>query len=206
VFQLANLKEATIHLDFEFNLAPTDADTDTALAAATAGWAGSPNLRRNFNSEIRYLRAVGFVFHWAANPSPPPPFIRVPDGLPRVSNLNQAGTHAGSASPPQCAVVVSFKSAVAARTGMGRCYLPSPPIDVLQTTGMLDPTYQQQLIDDFDNWVAGIQNSPTAPQTLVHTTGSPKLGTTQTVVDRLLHGRIDTMRKRLTRETALFTT
>lgn len=45
--------------------------------------------------------------------------------------VNAAGTATGSSLPPQCAVVISLRTAIANRTGRGRFYLPATSVDAL---------------------------------------------------------------------------
>jgi hypothetical protein len=201
VFTINNGKQATINLDFESNVALTQANLQDAADAAADGWTGTPNLRASFPDSILFHHAECYAYDIVANPSPPPPFQRVPVLNKAISPIiNSGGVVLQQALPPQIAEVVTFRTAVGGRQFIGRCYLPPLGTASDAGDGTILGTADTALTTRFNDWVVGIQNSVTIPQTLVHVVVSLTGNSAEPVTARELRSRFDVQRRRALRE------
>lgn len=207
VFTIPGPKRATIGLDFETNLAVINADLDQAAQAAYNGWSGTPNLRGAYHSEVLLDHTEAYAYDIVASgqPAPAAPFKRVLVLGPRASaGAPVPGNNAGSPpSPPQVCVVVTHRTAISTRRRRGRVYMPPPPDNEVTTAGLISVTYDGVLTAAYNSWVVGIQNAAVAPQSYTHSvvTLTSEVDKVQAVTERLVRRRIDTQRRRLTRET-----
>lgn len=201
VFVIANGKRATINLDFEANGDLSAFELENIAQAGYDGWSGTPNLRGQFTTAVGLLRCEAYAYDIIVNPSPPAPFKRdITLGPFSSAGALVAGSVSADTFPPQCAIVSTFYTSLAARRGRGRCFLPQVAEDNVDSAGILLPAYQATLQTAFDDWVVGIQNSAIAPQTFTHAVVSLTYDEVNTVNTRAIRNRVDTQRRRLMRE------
>lgn len=199
VFTVAAIKNATIHLDFETNLSATSTDVGNMAAAGVSGWNGAPNLRGSFATGVVLKQVEAYAYDLVANPSPPPAFRRQQTADTIVSTSGVAGSVATGQLPPNVAVVASHKTATFSRRGRGRVYLPPLPEGSVNDDGVLGAAFKTALNTAWNSWVVGIQNSVPAGQTATHSVVSLTGGTVSSVTSRVVKGRVDTQRRRLSR-------
>lgn len=210
VFSLPNGKRGTIGLDFDLTDSVTQLPADWTVPvlqniadAGYSGWSGSPNLRQNFPTSVALNHVEAYAYDIAVNPDPPPPFRRVPTLGPVTSTiLDVDGTETDNAVPPQVAVVVTFYTAIIAKRGRGRVYLPPLPEGQVGDDGVIDGLWDTQLTANFEDWVLGIQNSVPAGANCEHHVVSLTYNEFNPVTQRTVRSRVDTQRRRLQRELA----
>lgn len=95
------------------------------------------------------------------------------------------------AHPPQCAIVVSLRTALAGRAFRGRFYLPSPANNVTVQGGTLDPTRMDDFVLGLEDFFAGFTGFNFNP-----VVGHRTLGTVTQCTGADVGTVIDTQRRR----------
>lgn len=207
LFLIPGPKIASVGLDFERTV-DYDVAALTGLAnAAYAGWTGSPNLQDRFPTAVAMRAAQAYAFDVvpATVPAGQPPRNKRELTLGPVSSVvaDVAGTQIGEPVLPQVATVVTHRTAISQRTKRGRVYLPPINDAFVDDAGMLDPAFMAALQTSYNDWVIGIADGDPIPAASEHVVVTLKAGEAddaEPVTQRIVRSRIDTQRRRLTRE------
>jgi hypothetical protein len=200
IFGLPGPKNMSVNLDFETNLAVTDANLDEMVDRAKVEWeGGGVSLRTVYPNVITLERVIAFGYTVVPNLSPPPAFKRQLDIGPRETVSAFPGTVAEPPVPPQNSMVLSFKTPIGGKRRRGRIY--TPPVSHLQldAAGQMSAASATAFETKWKDWITAIEQSATPPQTYTHSIVSlaGNLVTGVTVYD--FKRRVDTQRRRLLR-------
>jgi len=191
IFQLSGLSErASIGLDFESAQSVTTGDVDALLTAASDGW--SSFMEQRFPASTSCNLFTCYSYNIVAQKR------QIQYG-PVERTRASTGTGGGSATVPQVAVVVTHRTNISSRRTRGRVYLPSPRQTDLVADGSIQELWRGQVQGSYNNWVVGMQNSASFPNTLKHVVVSLKYNLTTEVISRQVNNRVDTQRRRLPR-------
>jgi hypothetical protein len=191
IFQLSGLSErASIGLDFESAQTVITADVDNLLTAASDGW--SSFMEQRFPASTNALLFSAYSYNIVAGK-------REIQYGPIERARASTGTGGGTATVPQVAVVVTHRTAISSRRTRGRVYLPSPRQSDIVADGSIQEAWRGQVESSYNNWVVGMQNSASFPNSLKHVVVSLKFNLTTEVVTRQVNNRVDTQRRRLPR-------
>jgi hypothetical protein len=87
---------------------------------------------------------------------------------PTVENgTAAAGLQTGSASPPNCALLIKKLSALGGRANRGRMYVPGLPEAVVDEAGSIDSTFRASAQTRFNNFAAALATA-TADPVILH--------------------------------------
>lgn len=200
---------ATAKLDFETTPNASGAELLAMATAARQSWAGgavggnlwfpaTTDLARVeaftwqavqvTDSELtKYPRCAGMTVN---------PYKRVQLSTPQVDETDVGGTRAGTALPPNCAVVASFRTTLAGRRRRGRCYLPPLAEGDVDQSGAITQAVVDGVKAAMDDVASDIEAS-VAGMDIDHIVWSHCDNVTEEVTSILVNQRIDTQRRRL---------
>lgn len=140
-----------------------------------------------FTNEYEMIEANGQVI----KPAPGNKVIDARTGIP--------GTDSGDPAAPQVAVVASFRTAISSRRTRGRVYFPSPSETRVSPGGFLDSAYATD-VRQRAQMLAEMVEADVGPPLVNHVVYSKAGDSTEPVTLYKVGQRVDTQRRRLTRE------
>lgn len=118
---------------------PDDSDVDNVMAVLSTWWTSGQDGEASLKSLVSSLCTLDYITCQKIQPTPP--------AAVRTLSVGTAGTSGSSALPPQCAVVLSLRTALSGRRYRGRMYLPGIPTSKVTSNGTLTTTDRQAYAD-----------------------------------------------------------
>jgi hypothetical protein len=110
-----------------------------------------------------------------------------------VATVSRTGTQAGSATPGECAICVTFRTATVTRSGRGRWYLPCPAAITLTQQGRLLAANVTQIVTSMSAFFTAIQTGLAGADAVVY---SQKTASVASIVSFDVGDVIDAQRRR----------
>lgn len=190
----------SFHLDLETPVSLTSTELQDIVDTATTEWQDAAN-RALYTASVSLMACTiqGFE-RFDSGPPGTPRWVRKPTTIQYVGAAAEvAGTAAGDSTPPQIAVVVSLKTASVGRRFLGKCYTFCPPEAVVNSAGQVsDYTTRADMVRD----IAAAAEGAIAPVDVDHVVYSVLYDEQAEVISYVADAQADTMRPRVSRQTA----
>ena len=199
---------ATTNLDFSTTVpgTPTVAQLEAGLQGFVDEYNGLNGMAEQFLPAVVLDSMEAYAFDLdAISPVPPAPplYERTQLIAPVALSFTPVpGTYSGGdTTPPNVAFVVTYRTAAPGRSGRGRGYLPGPPADEVDDSGLVSATWRADARDRWDNCIQAFltELGGAGATGYDHSVVSLTTGGINVVTSYSVDNSVDTQRRRLPR-------